>query len=199
MAFSRRLLNPGEELVLEERPHWLFVAGPLATLGVVVAGALALVVVASPPNWAQVALVVVIGACLARLASRYLRWRSTTLAVTSHRVVFTSGVLARRTREIPLERVNDCSVHQSLLERLVGAGRLLVESGGEAGQDCLPRMPRPARVLNAIHRQIGAGARTGATVESIPDQILKLDELCRRGVISEQEFAAKKAELLRRM
>jgi hypothetical protein len=34
---------------------------------------------------------------------------------------------------------------------------------------------------------------------SIPEQIEKLDELRRKGVISEQEFAAKKADLLNRM
>ena len=71
-------------------------------------------------------------------------------------------------------------------------------------------MRKPAIVQNEIYRQMEAnsnrmygGGRQQAPTQpaglSIPEQIEKLDELRKRGVISEQEFAAKKADLLNRM
>jgi len=63
-------------------------------------------------------------------------------------------------------------------------------------------------VQNEIYRQMeansnrmyhGGPAATQPAAASIPEQIEKLDELRQRGVISEQEFAAKKADLLNRM
>jgi membrane protein YdbS with pleckstrin-like domain len=43
------------------------------------------------------------------------------------------------------------------------------------------------------------GAPASAAGTSIPDQLIQLDDLRRRGIISEEEFAAKKAELLSRL
>ena len=44
-----------------------------------------------------------------------------------------------------------------------------------------------------------AGARSGAGEPDIPEQIKKLDELRDQNLITEEEFEAKKAELLDRL
>lgn len=45
----------------------------------------------------------------------------------------------------------------------------------------------------------GSGGSGGLTASSVPGRLVQLDELRRRGIISEAEFAAKKAELLQRL
>ena len=124
--------------------------------------------------------------------------------LTSERVVYRTGVLAKHSREIPLERINDIATTQSLFNRIVGAGDVLIESGGERGQQIIGEMPKPFRVQNEIYKAIeDAGARSadrgGDRPLSIPEQIEKLDELRARGVISQAEFDVKKSQLLDRI
>jgi uncharacterized membrane protein YdbT with pleckstrin-like domain len=136
---------------------------------------------------------------------RYLRWRTINFAVTTDRLVFRSGVFSKQGREIPLDRVNDISYHQSLFERMIGAGDLIIESAGERGQEPFTDIPKPARVQNVIYSEIDrakqrdADRAAGGHALSIPEQIDKLDELRQRGVISQAEFEAKKTQLLDRL
>jgi hypothetical protein len=112
-------------------------------------------------------------------------------------------VIAKHGKEIPLERLNDITFNQSMFERLIGAGDLLIESGGERGQQTFTDVRKPSLVQNVIYRQIEAGqSRQAAAIGgarppvSIPEQIDQLDDLRRRGVITQAEFDAKKAKLL---
>jgi uncharacterized membrane protein YdbT with pleckstrin-like domain len=139
------------------------------------------------------------------MVARYLGWASTNFVVTTDRLIHRAGVLGKSGREIPLERVNDIAVNQSFLERLLGKGDLLIESGGERGQQHFTDVRRPFVVQNTIYREMErAGARDAARASgsrelSIPEQIEKLDELRQRGVVTQAEFEAKKAQLLERM
>ena len=93
------------------------------------------------------------------------------------------------------------TVTQSMLR----SGDLLIESGGERGQQAFSNIRRPANVRNEIYRQMEAAqARdhdriAGRRELSIPEQLEKLDDLRTRGVISQAEFDAKKTQLLDRM
>jgi uncharacterized membrane protein YdbT with pleckstrin-like domain len=148
---------------------------------------------------------VVFALALLWLLVRYLKWRTTNFVLTTDRLIHRSGLLAKQGREIPLERINDLTVHQSIFERIIRAGDVLIESGGERGQSLLSDLPNPFRVQNAIYTEIErAQARTadrtaGHRELSVPEQIEKLDELRQRGLISNAEFDAKKAQLLDRM
>src|ERR671923_1591742 len=133
MPFPRRLLNEGEDVVLDLRPHWWVLVQPVAVVVVAVA---VLLVVATRidndlPTWAALVLLLV---SLLRLLVAYLRWVTTNFVVTTDRIVYRVGVLAKAGRDIPLERMNDIAVEQSILERIVGAGDLMIESAGELGQ-----------------------------------------------------------------
>lgn len=200
MAFPRKLLNEGEDVVLDLRPHWWVFVKPGALL---VAAVVLLFVVASNidhdvPTYVALAVVV---AAIVRLVVSYLRWSTTNFVVTTDRIVFRAGVLAKTGREIPLERLNDIAVSQSLFERFIGAGDLLIESGGERGQSHFTDVRSPFEVQNIIYRELErAQSRNVPRHEpSIPDQLEKLDELRQRGVITQAEFDAKKAQLLDRM
>jgi uncharacterized membrane protein YdbT with pleckstrin-like domain len=71
-----------------------------------------------------------------------LRWRTTTYELTTRRMRVRSGIVTRQGRDIPLARINDVSFEKGLLDRLLGSGRLVVESAGEHGQILLNDIPR---------------------------------------------------------
>jgi uncharacterized membrane protein YdbT with pleckstrin-like domain len=204
MSFPRRLLNEGEDVVLELRPHWWTFAKPIAVL--VLTLALTILVAATVGNIALTAVAAaLVVLSLVWLLVRYLRWSTTLFVVTTDRLVLRHGVLGKHGKEIPLERVNDISVSQTLFERLLRAGSVLIESGGERGQEPVPSIPRPFEVQNVIYTEIeraqsrAADRQAGRRELSVPEQIEKLDELRQRGVLTQAEFDAKKTQLLDRL
>jgi membrane protein YdbS with pleckstrin-like domain len=200
VPFPKRLLNTGEELVVDLRPHWWYFWKQASSLVLAVVALIALRDVWDPLTLALAGLVVL---CLLWFVVRYLKWMTTNFAVTTHRVVFRQGVIAKKGIEIPLDRVNTIFFSQGILERMLGTGDLTIESAGERGAETFSDIRRPSRVQNEIYRLMeeeqerhsGGGGRE----LSIPEQLEKLDELRRRGVINEDEFQAKKTKLLDRM
>jgi hypothetical protein len=78
--------------------------------------------------------------------------------VTSQRIIYRTGVVRRTGREIPIGRVQDVTYHQTVVERIVRAGSLTVESAGRHGQDPFPDISRPAQVQSLINRVVAQGA-----------------------------------------
>lgn len=197
-------LNDGEEVVLDLHPHWWYLAGPVATIVIVIAGAITALAESAPPaaGWAVLAALVLSAAWL---LLRYLKWRTTRFILTTSRLIERRGILSRSTREIPLMGLSDISCRQSLFQRLIGAGGVLIESPGKDSPEFFPDLPRPAHVQSEIIRLMDEGRRANppqlspSTGASIPDQIDQLDQLRRRGVISDADFEQKKAQLLERM
>ncbi len=207
MAFSAKQLNVGEKVVLDLRPHWWFFAPQAAALaGAVVLGVLALAFFADVPLVSILTAGLII-AVLVWFVARYLVWQTTNFVITSDRLVTRSGVFSRQGIEIPLERVNTVFFRQSLFERLIGSGELVVESAGELGRQKFSDIKQPLNVQSEIYRQMEgnenrkfdrAGRNQSATL-SIPEQIEKLDQLRQKGILTDAEFNRKKAELLDRL
>ncbi len=207
MSFPRKYLNEGEEVVLDQRPHWFFLVGPV----IVLLAALGLAVAVSrgvSGDLQKVALVptlLLVGVSLVWVLVRYARWATTSFVITTDRLIHRHGVLSKSGREIPLERLNDVSFHQTLFQRLLASGDLLIESAGERGQQMFSGFPHPERTQNQIHRQIelaqarDADRMAGRRELSPLEQLEKLEELRQRGVISQAEFDVKKAKLLDRL
>lgn len=226
VAFPRNLLNTNEELILDLRPHWLFLAIP--TLALVAAVVLGIASLAIPlAAWLQVAIGVVVVVALIWFALRYAKWTTTNFVLTSDRVITRRGVLSKQGTEIPLDRLNTVFFHQSLFERMVGAGDLTIESAGERGNETFSHVRKPSIVQKEIYVQMEGNenrkfdrvnrmpdSRSSAPPASeaptspsgsanvtltVPEQIEKLAELHQRGMISDEEYASKKTELLGRM
>lgn len=155
MAFPPRLLNDGETVLLDTHPHWWMFAGPVARLVLAIALAIA-GVVQFDGEWVNYAGIALIAVAVVNLLWVYLKWVTTDFVLTSDRLVTRSGVLSRHSREIPLERINDLSCHQSLFERVIHAGDLIIESGGEFGQSNFHNVGDPFELQNAVHRAIEA-------------------------------------------
>jgi uncharacterized membrane protein YdbT with pleckstrin-like domain len=201
MPFPRKLLNDDEDIVLDMHPHWWYLTGPV----VAVVAAVVLTTLLRNVDYVWLAPLVLTVLALLWLLVRYVKWRTTNFVLTTDRLIHRTGVIGKHGREIPLERINDLTVNQSIFERIIRAGDVMIESGGERGQAVLSDLPDPFRVQNAIYTEIErAQARTadrqaGRRELSVPEQIEQLDELRQRGLISNAEFDAKKAQLLDRM
>ena len=153
MSFPTKLLGPGEEIYLDSRPNWSYLFWPSVGTALVIAGCAAAVVLwTSAPGYARWILLGVGLVLLAYLGVRYLGWRTTTFVVTSQRIVYRTGVLRRTGREIPIGRVQDVTYHQTVVERIVRAGSLTVESAGRHGQDPFPDISKPDEVQSLINR-----------------------------------------------
>jgi len=206
VAFSRKLLNDGEDIALDLHPHWEFFLKPALALVVAVAvGIWALT--SSLPGAVDALIGIAVLAALVWLGLVYAQWSTTHFVVTTDRLIYRHGVLAKKGIEIPLERVNTVFFSQTILERLLGSGDLVIESAGEQGRQSFSNVRKPSAVQNEIYRQMEDNenrkfdriGRVGGGEASIPEQIRQLDELRRQGVISEAEFQAKKQQLLDRM
>ena len=139
-----------ERSVLILHPHWKVLVGPVF-LGVIVVAAAIAVALAIPAGTVAgterlVVLAVAVVLLLIVVVRPLLRWKTTVYELTSGRLRVREGILTRRGRDIPLSRVSDVSFTRSLLDRLVGAGRLVVESPGEHGQIVLTDIPQVERV-----------------------------------------------------
>ena len=211
MAFPRQLLNDGEEVVLDLHPHWWFFFSPLVSLlGAIVLGVIVSGAVLDLHEAVQFPVGVLILVCLVWFGTRYAKWVTTNFVVTTDRLIYRHGVLSKHGIEIPLERVNTVFFAQSIFERILRAGDLVIESAGEGGQQAFSNVRNPSAVQNEIYKQMEAnenrkfdriGRRGDDTGESnsIPKQIRELDELRQQGVLSDDEFARKKQQLLDRM
>ncbi len=143
---SDRALTDDELPVLLLHPHAKTLIRPALVAVLVVAAALVIEVVI--PSGAAAAVERLVVAAVAILAVMLwlivpvLRWRTTTYELTTRRLKVRDGVLTRHGRDIPLARINDVSFSKGLLDRLLGSGRLVVESAGEHGQIVLNDIPR---------------------------------------------------------
>jgi uncharacterized membrane protein YdbT with pleckstrin-like domain len=213
MPFPRRLLNEGEEISLDLRPHWWFFADHILT-GVPLLVALLLIQSETHGDvrrilywvWGVLALI-----WAGWLGLQYLKWNFTHFVVTTDRVLYRTGVLSKKGVEIPLERVSNINFKQSIWERTIGAGDLNIESAGRDGQSTFNDVRHPEAVQQELYKQMELYARKRAgwsqtpaaapavAGPSIPEQLEQLAGLRDRGVISAAEFEAKKAQLLERM
>ena len=204
MPFPRKLLNDGEEIVLDLRPHWWFLFKPTVLVVAVAAGTTFLATRDLPEPVLYVALAALAVSLVAFLV-RYAQWATTNFVVTTDRIVSRKGVIAKTGIEIPLERINDITFNQTIFERLLGSGDLRIESGSGQGHQRFTDISKPSIVQNVIYREMEAAqARdqeraAGLRPLSVPEQIEKLDDLRQRGLISQAEFDAKRQQLLDRM
>ncbi len=207
MTYPKKNLNSNETIALDMHPHWWYFAQPAAALvGSIVIGVVVLSKTESGETAGKAARLVTVALLILTavwLIGRFLKWLTTNFVITSQRIIFRQGVVAKSGIEIPLERVNNVNFSQGVFERMLGAGDLLIESGGEDGQQRFTDIRHPDKVQNLVHAQVEAlvqqraGYRGPAVAGTdVADQLERLEGLLQRVAITADEFAAQKAKLL---
>lgn len=153
MGISQKYFNHDEVLVLDLHPHWWrFVKPSLVLLAAVAAIAynneIPNVFLKDPALIIAQAFTVL---AVLNLAAKALKWYRTHFVLTSQRVIFQSGVIARTRVEISLHKINLINFHQSVFERLINAGDIVIESGAEDGVETFNDVPDPQQVQALIH------------------------------------------------
>jgi uncharacterized membrane protein YdbT with pleckstrin-like domain len=205
MGYPQKLLTEGEEIVTEFRPHWRLLAIPLLWF---ILGLVLIVLIFQEWAWpdnttADVVTGVIIGIAMVYLVVRpVVKWAFTQYVLTNERLITRSGMIARTGIEIPLENITNVVFNQGILERVLKAGDLLIESAGESGQSRFQDIPRPDDFQSLLYRVREQRTRELATEDSyaVPadatERLERLARLHKEGVITDEEFAEKRQTLL---
>ena len=210
MSFPKRLLVPGEELVLDLRPHWIALFLPtLATIGVVIFGFWLISKFDGVVNWVVLAGMAIL--LILYPVRRLVWWLTSYFVVTTDRLIHREGWIAKHSMEIPLEAINDVRFKQTVFERIIGAGTLVVQSASESGREEFKAIRNPEEVQKTIYHQGEMNQqrmfRTAGTTAVPPPsgvpmapstigELERLADLRAKGVLTEDEFQAQKARIL---
>jgi len=208
MPFPRRLLIPGEQLVLDLRPHPIALALPVLFTVALTALVSWLGSWIGGPAWVWVVIWII--GMLVYPVPKVIAWLTSNFVVTSDRVIHRQGFIAKRSMEIPLEAINDVRFDQGIVDRVVGAGTLVISSASEFGRNSFDDIRHPEQVQKVIYEQgetnkkrmyQGDDAHQQATRASqgAPSTTTELERLAKLrddGVLTEEEFQAQKARVL---
>jgi uncharacterized membrane protein YdbT with pleckstrin-like domain len=203
MPFPKKNLNANETIALDMHPHWWYFAEPAwSLLGSIILGIIVLAKTHGDVGKVLrvVTLILLVGTAI-WLIIRYMKWLTTNFVITSNRLIFRQGIIGKSGIEIPLERVNNVNFHQTVFERILGAGDLLIESGGEDGQQRFTDIRHPAQVQNLIHAQMEGhfqkrAGYVNAPTGDITEQLQRLEGMLQRGTLTQEEFDIQKTRLL---
>lgn len=205
-TYLEGLLSENEKILLETHQHWFVLFGKIfleLLLVVLIVGG---VFVALPFYPLAIYGLILVLVPVIGILNDILVWRNKAYIVTTHRVIQTSGVFSKNVIDSSLEKVNDVKMSQSFLGRMFGYGDIEILTASELGVNLFHEINDPIGFKTAM---LNAKERLGfdneyradgypATVD-IPSLIARLDDLRKRGIISELEFQQKKTELLAKM
>jgi uncharacterized membrane protein YdbT with pleckstrin-like domain len=136
-----RYLEPGEEIVYEERPHSAALAGPLLRALVLTLLGAALVLGGSALTWGlSAAGAVLLGVAAFMTLVEVWRWDRTHVVVTTEKLFVVSGLAQRRAAAVRLARAGVVEMKQDALGRMLGYGTI------SAGNLEIPYVADPDRV-----------------------------------------------------
>jgi uncharacterized membrane protein YdbT with pleckstrin-like domain len=171
VPYPDKVLTDGEEVVAALHPHALTVFWPVVRLLLIIGVAafgMAMIPVGSNQGVLRLVLLcVAVVLVLITVVGPLMRWRTTYYVITTHRLLYRTGVLSRSGRDIALSRITDVSFSQTLWQRIIRSGTLRITSAGE-GATVLSRVPGIERVQMLLNHMIeedadrrGGGYATG--------------------------------------
>lgn len=121
------------------------------------------------------------------LAISYLAWRKFTYHIGAEEIRIESGILSRNTRSIPYERIQDVSIEQKLIARLLGITAVKFETGSSEGDEGTLEFVslEEAENLRQLVRARKSGSQTTASTAALD----ALDEHISSTVSDEVIFA----------
>jgi uncharacterized membrane protein YdbT with pleckstrin-like domain len=229
MAYIDNLLGRGEQILFVARQHiFVLVANILTELtliAILVAAGVAsnmafstnvtpLIGSLTASNLILLLCVVISVIVMISGFSDYLRWTTEQYVVTDRRVIQVRGIVNKRVIDSSLEKINDVELRQTLIGRMMNFGTVeILTASGEEGVNVMDRIEGPLdfkkAMMDAKHNhERGYGyldpqgyqpPRPSATPADIQRTLEELASLRERGILSTDEFEAKKRELLSRI
>jgi len=213
MGYIDSLMGRNEQTVFITRQHWLVLVATALMDGLLAIAALVVAILLGRAEGILAVLAILVVFPIIHFVIRFLNWYNRQFIVTNRRVMEIRGVINKRVSDSSLEKVNDVVLEQSILGRFLNYGTVEIITGSDIGVNFFKHMAQPVRFKTEMLNQkegmaelesYGSRARRLLTEEpptsgDIPELIAELDELRKKGIITEQEFATKKADLLGRI
>lgn len=205
MPWPEDSLTADEKIITKFRPHWKLLFVPFGWFLLAIVGIGLVFSIIPGSGWFDVVPTLLILAAMVVLVVKPLvDWWWTLYVLTTERLVTRRGVIARHGIEIPLENITNVNFSQTIIERALGAGDLVVESAGETGRSEFANIPRPDefqallyKVREERSRALGeTAARPAPSQLDATERLHKLAELHESGVISDAEYEEKRRKLL---
>lgn len=209
MNYIDQLLGENEQVVLIARQSWVVLLNEIVLnlfLALVAIGITLLAMGAFPAVGAAAGLLILIP--VGRFVFQFLHWANREYIVTNRRVIQIRGLANKNVIDSSLEKVNDVHMTQSVMGRLFNYGDVEILTASELGENLFQRIHDPIKfkttMLNEKEKMgfvesPGIGAPKAAPPADIPAMIASLSAMRKEGMITEEEFQKKKAELLARL
>jgi len=206
-SYLKNLLGDNEQIIFVTRQHWLVLLAEILSESIL---AVALVVLITLMWWIWLPHpLILLGYLLLllpllSLLRDVLIWANRKYIVTNWRVIQISGVFNKDVTDSSLEKVNDVKLEQSFWGRLWDYGDIEILTASELGVNKFSRIGQPIRLktamLNAKEKlEQGQASLERRSEGDIVGLIAQLDSLRQHGVLSEEEFQQKKAQLLAKL
>jgi len=205
-SYIRSFLGEKEKILLETRQHWFILFASIlfeiVIILILAGGATALVMFVGPLFSLAYALLLV---PIISMIKDILIFLNRKFIITNRRVIEITGVFNKNVTDSSLEKVNDVKMVQTFLGRIFNYGDIQILTASELGANQFRYIHDPIKfktaMLNAKERLPMDEALNfqEAVEKSIPELINELDQLRKKGIVTEEEFQQKKKELLAKM
>ena len=202
MAWPEDALSNDEEIISSFRPHWKLLIVPFLWFVVLAVG---IGLAAAYLNWVGwIVSLVLLGLIIWLVVRPLVDWYWTRYVLTTERLITRTGLIAKQGVEIPLENITNVNFSQTVIERVLGAGDLLIESAGTTGQSEFENIPRPDEFQALLYkvrerRSMELSGHSPPPVQDPAEAIRSLAQLHQDGLITDDEFERKRQELLDEM
>jgi len=152
-----------------------------------------------PTTWPSVAVIALIISIfpLIDTVRIYLDWFNERYTITNRRVMLIKGIINKHVSDSALEKVNDVVLTQSILGRLLRYGDVEIITGSDIGVNLFQRITRPVDFKREmLNQKESLSQKHVDDQEDVPELLTQLNALRQRGILSDEEFEAKKQQLL---
>jgi len=154
-------LGDGERVVWHARPHPIAIGWRLPVgFGLIIGGLLVLALLATNSNPLVVATGLVFTvAGVGVLFIGFVFWTNTRYVLTSSQLYLKRGVFSRDVTQFRLDRIQNTTLDQGVIGRLLGYGQLTVYTAGSAEPELtFDRVPNPGSAASKLSQQLEGGS-----------------------------------------
>jgi uncharacterized membrane protein YdbT with pleckstrin-like domain len=202
-SYLKNLLGENEQILFVAHQHWLMLLAkmiPAIILVVALSTFMALVWWFFIPNALVFLGLLLLIFPLINMLYTSVVWRNRKFIVTNKRVIQIFGVFNKDVTDSSLEKVNDVKLEQSVWGRVFDYGDIEILTASELGLNKFTHVGQPillkTTMLNAKDK-LEQGPRVNLPPQDATVALMvQLDSLRKHGILTEEEFQAKKAKLL---
>jgi uncharacterized membrane protein YdbT with pleckstrin-like domain len=204
-TYVESMLGENEKVLLLERQHWFRLVNAVIEELVIVLVILIAITLVLPLFPLASLLYILVLIPLGKGIYDFLGWLNREFVVTNRRVLQISGILNKSVTDSSLEKVTDLKLEQSALGRVFNYGDIEILTASELGANLFRQIADPVRfkttMLDAKEQMSGDEdlPRTGRPRSEVTSRLEELDELRKKGILTEQEFQEKKAKLMAKL